>query len=291
MISTRDIDDIIGAEAHDQDDAKIGKVGQIYIDQETEQPVWVSVRSGLFGRSETLVPLTGATWDRTALRLAVPKDRVKDAPRVEPGAEVTPEEQERLYDYYAQADRDAHADRRVRDDRDRDGRDVPGDRGDLDRDDRGDRVAHAADLGSDRDRLGQDDGRADTSRVVDDPVASDRDRYTAAGGGEGPIDLDRSDDVRGDDRDRSDRSDRGLDDASDGSMVRSEEQVHVGTERVATSRARLKRYTVTEMKEVTVPVTREEVSVDYEPTDAADTRDPIQPESDSRTDGPRHREG
>ena len=163
MISTRDIDDIIGAEAHDQDDAKIGKVEQIYIDQETEQPVWVSVRSGLFGRSETLVPLTGATWDRTALRLAVPKDRVKDAPRVEPGAEVTPEEQERLYDYYAQADR-----------------------GDLDRDDRGGRVAHAADLGSDRDRLGQDDGRADASRVVDDPVASDRDRYTAAGGERAP---------------------------------------------------------------------------------------------------------
>ncbi len=51
----------------------------------------------------------------------------------------------------------------------------------------------------------------------------------------------------------------------DDAMTRSEEQVRVGTERIQTGRARLRRYTVTEMRTITVPVTREEVRVEYEP--------------------------
>ena len=71
MIATQDIDRIIGAEAVGPDNDKIGKVGQVYIDQDNEQPVWVSVKSGIFGTSETLVPLTGADLGR-----------VRAAPRV-----------------------------------------------------------------------------------------------------------------------------------------------------------------------------------------------------------------
>lgn len=52
-------------------------------------------------------------------------------------------------------------------------------------------------------------------------------------------------------------------------MTRSEEQLHVGTEKVQTGRARLRKYVVTEQQNVTVPVTREEVRVEREPiTDA-----------------------
>lgn len=100
MISTRDIDDMVGAEAVDQSNEKIGKVGQIYIDSDSDNPTWVTVKSGLFGTSETLVPLDGADWHDSALHLAVSKERVKDAPRVEPDGEITPQEQQRLYEYY-----------------------------------------------------------------------------------------------------------------------------------------------------------------------------------------------
>jgi uncharacterized protein (TIGR02271 family) len=57
--------------------------------------------------------------------------------------------------------------------------------------------------------------------------------------------------------------------ASDGSMTRSEEQLRVGTERVATSRARLVKYIVTEDVQITVPIRREEIRVEAVPLDEA----------------------
>jgi hypothetical protein len=42
-------------------------------------------------------------------------------------------------------------------------------------------------------------------------------------------------------------------------LTRSEEQLHVGTERVETGRARLRKVVVTEQQTITVPVTRKEV--------------------------------
>jgi uncharacterized protein (TIGR02271 family) len=52
---------------------------------------------------------------------------------------------------------------------------------------------------------------------------------------------------------------------TDDAMTRSEEQLHVGTERVETGRARLRKYVVTEHETVTVPVSREEVRLEREP--------------------------
>ncbi|NEK60137.1 YsnF/AvaK domain-containing protein [Geodermatophilus sabuli] len=57
---------------------------------------------------------------------------------------------------------------------------------------------------------------------------------------------------------------------ADGGMVRSEEQLRVGTERVATTRARLVKYVVTEEVTITVPIRREEVRLEEVPLDAPD---------------------
>ena len=56
----------------------------------------------------------------------------------------------------------------------------------------------------------------------------------------------------------------------DGSMVRSEERLQVGTERVAAKRVRLVKYVVTEDVQVTVPIRREEIRIEEIPVDAAD---------------------
>jgi hypothetical protein len=53
-------------------------------------------------------------------------------------------------------------------------------------------------------------------------------------------------------------------------MTRSEERLRVGTERVATTRARLVKYVVTEEVQITVPVRREEIRVEHVPVDAPD---------------------
>jgi uncharacterized protein (TIGR02271 family) len=51
--------------------------------------------------------------------------------------------------------------------------------------------------------------------------------------------------------------------AQDRSMVRSEERLLVATEVVPVARVRLRKYLVTEEQTFTVPVTREEVELDY----------------------------
>ena len=57
---------------------------------------------------------------------------------------------------------------------------------------------------------------------------------------------------------------------TDGGMVRSEEQLRVGTERVAATRVRIVKYVVTEEVQITVPIRREEIRVEEVPVDAVD---------------------
>jgi len=57
---------------------------------------------------------------------------------------------------------------------------------------------------------------------------------------------------------------------SDGGMVRSEEQLRVGTEQVPATRVRIVKYVVTEEVQVTVPIRREEIRVEEVPLDAVD---------------------
>jgi stress response protein YsnF len=53
-------------------------------------------------------------------------------------------------------------------------------------------------------------------------------------------------------------------------MVRSEEQLRVGTHRVAATRTRLVKYVVTEEVQITVPIRREEIRIEEVPVDATD---------------------
>lgn len=60
---------------------------------------------------------------------------------------------------------------------------------------------------------------------------------------------------------------------TDDAMTRSEERLHVGTERVETGRARLRKHIVTEQVTQTVPVSHEEVTVTREPVTEANVGD------------------
>jgi stress response protein YsnF len=57
-------------------------------------------------------------------------------------------------------------------------------------------------------------------------------------------------------------------------MVRSEEEVSVGTRRRVSGKARLKKYVVTEHVQKVVPVQREEVRVEFEPAEGEEDREP-----------------
>ena len=103
MINTEHINRLAGGNAKvlDSEGNKIGSVGQLYLDDRTEDPNWVTVKTGLFGTSETFVPLSEATSDGDDIRVPYSKDQIKDAPRVDPDGHLSPADEERLYSHYS----------------------------------------------------------------------------------------------------------------------------------------------------------------------------------------------
>lgn len=102
MITQNDIDTILSGRGHvlDSNGAKIGSVGQVYLDDQTQDPSWVTVKTGLFGTSESFAPLQGANINGNDVTIGYTKDQVKDAPRIESDGDLSPEEENRLYRHY-----------------------------------------------------------------------------------------------------------------------------------------------------------------------------------------------
>lgn len=82
------------------DGEKIGKISEIYEDPETGKPEWATVSSGLFGTKSHFVPLTGSSPDGEDVRANVTKDQVKDAPGVENDGDLSEPEEQRLFEHY-----------------------------------------------------------------------------------------------------------------------------------------------------------------------------------------------
>jgi uncharacterized protein (TIGR02271 family) len=100
MTTTEDLQNLEGRTAVDVDGGKLGKIGQTYVDDQSGQPLWVTISTGLFGKKESFAPLYGSQTDGDNLRLAVSKDMVKDAPGVDPDGHISDSENEALYTYY-----------------------------------------------------------------------------------------------------------------------------------------------------------------------------------------------
>jgi uncharacterized protein (TIGR02271 family) len=100
MTTSAPWDNLIGWTAIDADGEKIGKVGQVYVDEATGQPEWVTVRTGLFGTRESFAPLYNAKPGDGELRLAVTKHQVKDAPSLAADEQLSEAEIGTLYQHY-----------------------------------------------------------------------------------------------------------------------------------------------------------------------------------------------
>ncbi len=101
MITEHEIDHVIGSTLYSQDDEKIGRVGQVFLDDNTGQPEFLTVNTGLFGTSESFVPAQEASYSSDRVVVPFGKDQVKDAPNVDVDGGHLDESQERqLFDYY-----------------------------------------------------------------------------------------------------------------------------------------------------------------------------------------------
>ncbi|HVL85469.1 MAG TPA: PRC and DUF2382 domain-containing protein [Pseudonocardia sp.] len=107
MITQEQVRETIGAAAYDPNGDKIGTVGQVYLDDDTGRPEWLTVKTGLFGTKESFVPVQRAEV-REAGAVTVPYDKntIKNAPQVDPdGGHLSEQEESELYRYYDIGDR------------------------------------------------------------------------------------------------------------------------------------------------------------------------------------------
>jgi sporulation protein YlmC with PRC-barrel domain len=85
----------------DRDGEKIGKLQDVYVDVETDEPQFATVKEGLIGRHLTFVPLGGIKVGPDDLQVAVSKQQVKDAPNIEQhGQELSQADESTLYHHY-----------------------------------------------------------------------------------------------------------------------------------------------------------------------------------------------
>ncbi|MFF2960101.1 PRC and DUF2382 domain-containing protein [Streptomyces sp. NPDC057963] len=251
-----DSGELDGLTVYDTAGEKIGSVGRVYVDDNTGRPDWITVKTGLFGMKESFVPLAGARRVGSDLHITHPKDRVKEAPRVDADAHLSVAEEEELYRHYGLA-RNTTA--RLG------GQSGTGTTG----------AAGAAGTGAmGAAGTGRTTGTGRPSAAGTSASGADTSRTTtsrttgAAGAGTGPG-RHRDTEATGTARPLvgagagSERAAADLGGKEE--LIRSEEQLHIGTEEYESGRARLHKYVVTENVTRTVPVTHEEVRVIREP--------------------------
>lgn len=268
-VSQEQINDLYSAEVVTQDDENLGGVGQVYLDDQSGEPSWVSVKTGWFGTNESLVPLEGADFADGRIRVAHTKETIKDAPNVDADAHLSEQDQDELFRYYSGAGVDVsrygNADDRRRDgdltDRDRAGAaggGVVGGGAAMDRDDR---------AVTDRDRSGEgsmtlheervDVGteRVETGRVrLRKHVVTEQETVTV------PVQREEFEVVRepiaeGEARDGARLGDE------EAEVVLHEDRAVVDKDVVATERVGLEKQTVSDEQQVVTDVSHEELDV------------------------------
>ncbi|MEU9631809.1 YsnF/AvaK domain-containing protein [Streptomyces luteogriseus] len=102
MITREQIATVLDHPVHDARGDKIGDASHVFFDDVTGEPEWVSVKTGLFGTSESFVPIHDAALVEDHLEVPYAKDKVKDAPNVDidAGGHLSEQEEQRLYQYY-----------------------------------------------------------------------------------------------------------------------------------------------------------------------------------------------
>jgi uncharacterized protein (TIGR02271 family) len=237
MIGTDTISRVIGQDVYDESGQKIGSAAEVYLDDETGQPEWVTVRTGLFGTKESFVPIRNADLTDEGVRVPVSKEQVKDAPKIDTDGHLSPQEEEELYRYYGMGG-GTDTSQTVTTTETTTGMAGTETAGT-------ETTTGMAGTGTAGTGVA-DTGRADTGTRRDtdrDGVYDDVESRTVGHDTSGPT--------------------------TDDAMTRSEERLNVGTRSEEAGRARLRKYVVTENVTETVPVSREEVRVEREPiTDA-----------------------
>jgi uncharacterized protein (TIGR02271 family) len=89
-----------GATMVDRDGGRVGTIEDIYVDDQSGQPEWALVNTGLFGTKSTFVPLAQANPAGDDVRVPYEKQLIKDAPRIDPDQHLSEAEEQPLWRHY-----------------------------------------------------------------------------------------------------------------------------------------------------------------------------------------------
>ena len=229
-------DTLFGATVTGTDGDKIGKVDEVYLDNASGDPEWVSVKTGLFGSNVSLLPLAEATVSGDTITVPFDKAKVKDAPHHDPGSELSETDEADLYRYYGVSDTSASS------------------------------TYTDTTTGTGTGTAGYSGADYDTTDTTG----------TAGTAMTGSADLtdQTSGQTTGRTAGRSEGHDTSGPN-TDNAMTRSKEELRVGTETREAGRARLRKYITSETVSRTVPVSHEEVVVTREPITEANRGDAL----------------
>ena len=101
MPTIQDVQQWQGQTLTDNDGDKIGEIVDIYLDRQSGEPEWLAVKTGLFGSNLSFVPIREASGSGDGVKVPYEKSLVKDAPNVQADGELSPEEEQRLYQHYS----------------------------------------------------------------------------------------------------------------------------------------------------------------------------------------------
>jgi uncharacterized protein (TIGR02271 family) len=79
---------------------KLGTIDAIYLDNETGQPEWATVTSGLFTAKAAFVPLAQAQAMGDSVQVPYDKQQVKDAPSMQADGQLSQDDEAELYRHY-----------------------------------------------------------------------------------------------------------------------------------------------------------------------------------------------
>jgi len=100
MAEVGNLADWRGKQLIDREGDKIGKLEDVYVDVETDEPVFGTVKEGLIGRHLTFVPLQGAVASPDGLRVTVAKEQIQAAPDIETAGELEQHDESELYHHF-----------------------------------------------------------------------------------------------------------------------------------------------------------------------------------------------
>lgn len=90
----------IGYTAYDVNGDKVGKIEDIYEDDQGSGPEWFAISSGWFGTKQSFAPVQGSTADGDRLILPWTKDQIKEGPHFDAG---DIDDGDSLYNHYGYA--------------------------------------------------------------------------------------------------------------------------------------------------------------------------------------------